>query len=442
LVDRWSLFFEGRTFNMAGTVREARLGTRTSRARLKRGRMPHWSTITAGKSHLGYQRWPDDRCGRWVLRRRIGNGYTVTAIGLADDDHAADGQTILSHDEARARAVEVLSMGERPAGRITVRKAIADYIDHLVHAGRSARATETVAVAHVLPALGDVVVEDLTAERLRRWLSDLAAAPARRRSSKFGPQRYMPPPADDEAVRRRRASANRVLTVLKAALNFAHIEGRVHSADAWGKRVRPFAGAIAPRTRYLTTDEATRLINACQPPAFRALVRAALESGARYSELARLQVHAFNVDSGTVAIARSKSGKARHVILTPEGARFFEAVTAGRRGDELMFPRADGQPWRPANQCGPMRDAVARARIDPPISFHGLRHTWASLSVMAGMPLMVVARNMGHADTRMVERHYGHLAPSFVVDQVRAAAPRFPAGDPAPTVRPMRGRRT
>jgi integrase len=426
---------------MAGTVREARLGTRTSRARLKRGRQPHWSTITAGKSHLGYQRWPDDRCGRWVLRRRIGGGYTVTAIGIADDDRVSDGHTILSHDEARARAVEVMAAGARPAGRITVRKAIADYLDHLTHAGRPARATETVAVAHVLPTLGDVTVEDLTAERLRRWMADLAAAPARRRSSRHGPQRHMPPPADEEAVRRRRASANRVLTVLKAALNHAHREGRVASADAWGKRVRPFAGAIAPRTRYLTIDEATRLINACEPGSFRLLVRAALESGARYSELSRLQVHAFNPDAGTLTIARSKSGKGRHVILTEEGARFFAQVCAGRRGDELMLPRSDGRPWRPTNQCKPMAEAVARARVTPSITFHGLRHTWASLSVMAGMPLMVVARNMGHADTRMVERHYGHLAPSFVVDQVRANAPRFGAADPAPTVRPMRHRR-
>ena len=45
--------------------------------------------------------------------------------------------------------------------------------------------------------------------------------------------------------------------------------------------------------------------------------------------------------------------------------------------------------------------------------------------VMAGVPLMVVARNLGHSDTKMVERHYGHMAPSFIVDAIRAGAPRF-----------------
>jgi hypothetical protein len=41
------------------------------------------------------------------------------------------------------------------------------------------------------------------------------------------------------------------------------------------------------------------------------------------------------------------------------------------------------------------------------------------------MPLMVVARNLGHVDTRMVEKHYGHLAPSYIADAVRAGAPKF-----------------
>jgi integrase len=72
-----------------------------------------------------------------------------------------------------------------------------------------------------------------------------------------------------------------------------------------------------------------------------------------------------------------------------------------------------------------MTDACKVAKIAPPVSFRVLRHTWASLAVMAGAPLMVVARNLGHSDTRMVERHYGHLAPSYIADAIRVAAPKF-----------------
>ena len=32
---------------------------------------------------------------------------------------------------------------------------------------------------------------------------------------------------------------------------------------------------------------------------------------------------------------------------------------------------------------------------------------------------------LGHSDTRMVEKHYGHLAPSYIADAIRAGAPRF-----------------
>jgi hypothetical protein len=38
---------------------------------------------------------------------------------------------------------------------------------------------------------------------------------------------------------------------------------------------------------------------------------------------------------------------------------------------------------------------------------------------------MMVSRNLGHVDTRMVEKHYGHLAPSYIADAVRAGAPKF-----------------
>jgi hypothetical protein len=44
---------------------------------------------------------------------------------------------------------------------------------------------------------------------------------------------------------------------------------------------------------------------------------------------------------------------------------------------------------------------------------------------MAGALLHVVARNLRHADTRCVKQHYSHLAPSYVADEIRRAAPRF-----------------
>jgi integrase len=141
--------------------------------------------------------------------------------------------------------------------------------------------------------------------------------------------------------------------------------------------------------------------------------------------LARLEVADFNPDSGTLAIRQSKSGKARHVVLTDEGVFFFRQLTAGRAGSEIMLRKANGEAWRASHQLRPTVQACMHAKIDPPVSFHALRHTWASHAVMNGVPLLVVAKNLGHADTRMVEKHYGHLAPSYIADAIRAGAPKF-----------------
>ena len=179
----------------------------------------------------------------------------------------------------------------------------------------------------------------------------------------------------------------------------------------------------APRLRYFTKGEVTRLINAAQGD-FRELVKAALFTGCRYSELTRLRVGDFNPDSGTVFVGQSKSGKARHVVLTDEGRKFSEILTAGRPGDVLMLTRASGEPWGPSNATLLMSQACKAASITGG-SFHILRHTAASHLVMAGVPLNVVAQNLGHADTRMTERHYAHLAPSYVAETIRKFAPDF-----------------
>lgn len=410
---------------MAGTVKQAKIESRTARAKLKRGRQPHWRTIIPGRVHLGYQRQETADEGRWLLRRYNGTAYSVEALGRADDKAEADGERVLNFEQASARATSLASAPEgRPLGRITVREAVARYVDFLLALGRSTEDTERRAAAHILPKLGDIEVASLTSERIRAWLFALASAPALARTKPGAPQNYKNASDDLEAQRRRRSSANRVLNILKAALNHAYDEKRVASNDAWGRRVKPFREVDVARVRYLTVAEARRLLNACDP-GFRSLVCGALQTGARYGELTRLEVHDFDPDAGTINIRRSKSGKPRHVVLTDEGAAFFRQLTVGRPGDALMFERPDGDPWRASHQGRPMQEANARANLTPPITFHGLRHTWASLSVMAGVPLIVVAKNLGHADTSMVEKHYGHLADSYVSDAIRAGAPKF-----------------
>jgi integrase len=428
---------------MARRVLDTMLDTRTARSRLKAQGKPYWRQLEPGMA-IGYRK-PLSGPGKWVVRHHLGgkNEYETDTFGVADDFSDADGEAILSFWEAQVKARECMVRRAHGAAEtqrsVTVASCIENYIDFLNTHRKSGREARYAADASILPALGKIKLQDLTASQIRKWHTDLAKEGARVRTKKGSDQRFRDNEIDPERLRRRKSTANRILTVLKGALNQAFEAGMVASDTAW-RRVKPFKSVDSVRVRYLSIDEATRLINGCDED-FRKLVRGALESGARYGELGALTVADFNPDSGTLTVADSKSGKPRHIVLSDDGVEFFDEITAGRVGVEPIFVKADGSRWLPDHQSDPMERANTRAQISPPANFHALRHTWASHAVMNGMPLMVVARNLGHADTRMVERHYGHLAPSFISDAVRAHAPRFGA-TPRGNVKKIRRKET
>jgi integrase len=425
---------------MARRVRDANLESREARTKLKSRDKPYWRAIERGL-HLGFRKPKGGGSGKWVVRHYLGNqSYEVETIAAADDKSDADGVAILDFWQAtklaRKRMVERAHRAAGRHGPLTVADAIAAYFEHLETKRKSVSDARYRADAHILPKLGAVEVAALEPDQLRKWFGDLAKAPARLRTKKGQAQQYRPVATDDDARRRRQSSSKRTLTILKAALNQAFHDGKVASDSAW-RRVKPPEGVDAARIRYLTIAEAKRLINA-SGSGFRDLVHAALLTGARYGELTRLTVADFIivrepqengslVDVGKIAIWQSKSGKPRHVVLTDEGAAFFAQLCAGRIGSELMLRNAAGAAWKKSHQNKPMHAACVRAKIAPPIGFHGLRHTYATLAVTNGVPLMVVARNLGHRDTTMVERHYGHMPASYITDAIRAGAPRFGA---------------
>lgn len=135
----------------------------------------------------------------------------------------------------------------------------------------------------------------------------------------------------------------------------------------------------------------------------------------------------------------SKAGKPRHVVLTAEGQRLFSTLTVGRVGSDPIFVRRDGGLWGKSHQLRPMLDACNRAKIKPAVSFHVLRHTHGSTLAMRGVPMGVIAEQLGHADTRMTEKHYAHLAPSYVADTIRAHFPTLGIAEDS-KVTPIRGK--
>jgi integrase len=372
---------------MPRVVKDAHLGSRTARADLRSSGQPYYRAIDAGL-HLGYRR--GKKAGRWVMRRYLGGErYLVETIGIADDLSDADGVKVLSYHQAQAR-LRVLAgernkgEGEDPTAPMTVAKVLESYLCWLDSHGKAGATARNRAENDILPHLGEIEIGRLTTKALRQWLLDLSAQPRRVRGKIGKPSRSLEPPTTEEDKRRRRASANRSLTILKAALNRAFCEKQVLSDSAW-RSVKPFREAESARLRYLSRDEALRLHNAAEVH-FRSLVNAALLTGCRYGELIRLHVADFNRDVGTLLIRTSKSGKPRHVVLTREGTSFFERLCVGRSGDGVMLVKADGGRWGASHQARPMLDACGRAQISPPLNFHQLRHTYASHMVMDGVP--------------------------------------------------------
>jgi integrase len=413
---------------MARTVRNAKIDTRSARAKLAERREPYWTVISAGCA-LGYRKGA--KGGTWIARFRDTAGKQhYEALGAADDARDADGRSVYGFAQAQERAREWFrhkvraDAGEAPDddddGPYTVARAIADYRAHYLHrGGKAADRLDWSAAAWILPELGNLPLDRLTKKRIENWHRKIAETPARLRTKPGAEQRHREAYNDPEAARRRRSTANRVLTILKAALNYAHSERKCASDDAW-RPVRAFREADAARLRYLSDDEARRLTNAC-PADFRALITAALLTGCRYGELAAMTVDDFNPDAGTLRVRQAKSGKPRHVVLTQEGRDFAAQQVAGKPGSMRLFLRSNGKPWRKSEQQRPLSAACTAAHIDPPVNFHGLRHTYASRLALRGVPLAVIAAQLGHADIRMVEKHYGHLSPSYIADTVRAA---------------------
>ena len=454
---------------MARSVRDTNLETRTARQRLAARPKPYWRVLEKGL-HLGYRR--SAAGGAWIARRFVGDGrYSEAKIGAADDMQDADGVAVRAFSQAQdtARAWWKAELRREAghavdAGPFTVADALDAYFIERERRGSKALDKDRAAArARIRPTLGSTEVAKLTTKRIRDWHGALvtARADAKAAAAVAGPGEPLGPsrgskagkrtvaaqiPADEageptcgiserDATRARRATANRVLTILKAALNHAFQEGHAASDEPW-RKAKPFREADAPVVRYLTLDECRRLVNGAHG-SFRDLVRAALLTGCRYGELTRLRVGDVNHVMGTVTMRETKAGKPRHVALNDEGRALMAELTVGRAPGALMFLRTDGKAWGPSHQQRPLDAASIAARLTPPATFHMLRHTYASTLAMQGVPLGVIAAQLGHADTRITERHYAHLAPNYVADTVRAALPAFGIVERS-TVAPLR----
>lgn len=402
---------------MARSQRSSKLENRTSRLKMPADEREF---LTIGKGlALGYRR-TEAGYGTWQARVWNGEKYLYRQIGRADDFQDADGREVFDFYQAQGMARDFFEKAKKgligSREDLTVNDAADLYLAWFKENRKGYAEAERAIAVHVRPSLGSTKVMELSAPRLRKWLEDVAAAPARVRTSRFAKeQKYRAPSPSADEKRARRASANRTLNFLKALLNRAFHEELVPDNSAW-RKVKPFAKVDEPKIRYLTDAECRRLVNACSAE-LRPLVQAALLTGARYGELAALRAVDVDLRTNKVHIPESKSGRPRYIPLNPEGRELFKVLLVGKKGGDAVFSRGAGQEWKKNHHRRPLASACAIAKVEPAVSFHELRHTYASHLAQAGVDLLTISKLLGHADTRITSKHYAHLA-----DQTLAAA--------------------
>ena len=406
---------------MARASRNSKIDSRTARAKLKaQPKSPYWSPIGKGLA-LGYCK--GDKLSAWVSRIDTGaiypNGkhkYDIKNLnGVKPDDFEdADGQHVLDYFQAQDR-VRAIAQGERKKEQtgdenietFTVRQALENYCAEYdaTKGGYTADMRQRLA-KHISPTVSRKPVAELTLS----YLNQLRNSWVRKTD-------------DPEQKRKSRDTANRLQTIVKAGLNHAAANGKAINDHVW-RNWKPFPNVDAPRPGFLTTPEAKRLINVCDPD-FRSIVRAALLTGCRYGEIIAMRVGDVNLESASVHVPITKNNKPHDAFLTDEGTAFFTRAIAGKRRDELVFTRYDGEPWGSGHQTRRIKEACQRANIDPPVSFHILRHSYAAALAKAGVPLQYIARALNQSDTRTTERHYAHLLPTDVAAMIKQKMPKY-----------------
>jgi hypothetical protein len=194
--------------------------------------------------HLGYRKGQNG--GSWIVRfRKDDKKYITDAIGKADDKLESDGEDTLNFSQALVKAQKwcrgyaLADTGTNRVGHYTVADAIHDYMDWFRAHRKSSVQTQSVINAHILPEFGNVLVSKLKPTRIRNWHTKLANTPPRIRSRPGSPKKYKDISNEQDGSRKRKASANKALNILKAALNKAYGDEIVASDEGW-RRVKPF----------------------------------------------------------------------------------------------------------------------------------------------------------------------------------------------------------
>jgi integrase len=368
----------------------------TGRKALEPRREPYWERLSKGV-YVGY-RVQSAGVGTWIARMRDDAGkQKYRALGTCTD-----------FDSAAREANNWVAIVEQGVEVFdaTVADACNAYLGwiKLHRASTTAKLVESCFTRFVHgKSIGHLPLAKLQTRHVRTWLNDQVDIDD-----------------DDDEVRRSKATANRQLDCLKAALNMA-LRDRLVSTDAGWATVTRFENVSRRRERFLTIDERSALLKHCDND-MRDLCTGLLLTGARPGELAKCDLQDFDPVAGTLTVD-GKTGR-RTVALSSAAVAHFKKVSKDRIGKQPLLirelpPMPDGgetvegfKPpdprWNKENWKKRFNRAVKDAGLPADVVPYSLRHAAISEFVASGMDSYVVATITG-TSVEMIQKHYGHL---------------------------------
>jgi integrase len=317
-------------------------------------------------------------------------------------------------------------------GRQTMQEYLERWIDDVAASrvrSTTLRGYGQVVRVHVVPAIGGVRLDKLTGQDLARLYADRLAA----------------------------GRSARTVELIHAVLHSA-----LRQAVRWDLIARNPADAVSPprprrpEIRPLTAQQARSLLAAAAgDELLEPLLGLALATGMRQGELLGLTWAAVDLTAGRLEVRASlvrrpgswsleepKSGRSRRSIrLSPSAvatARAHRARQAAARllvgtdweDNDLLFTDAWGRPLDGRHVTSrTFRGLLRRAGL-PPIRFHDLRHTYATLQLAAGTHPKLVQEVLGHSTIALTLDVYSHVTPSMH-DEAAATMERVLGSQPA-----------
>ncbi len=348
--------------------------TADKRKHLPARKEPYWWPLAKGR-FLGYRKTSSG--GSWIARA----GKKQKSLG-----------GMLSFQDAIRVASDWID-GEQGTGGLsyTVRDALRDYADDMSirKSARTAREAESRILFHLRGhGLLDREVAKLERREIEDWRNSMVAGSN-----------------DPEILRKSKDSANRVMSVLKAALNLAFRSNEsITSNQAW-TRVPRFRQVARARGLFLSDRQVAEWLDAAERP-FRELSIAAFLTGARYGELAAASVRDLNESQALLKLT-GKTG-ARQTVLSDEALEFFRFIAKDKSANAPLLTGPDRGRWKKNDQRLPMQRVKSQAGLPQETVFSCTRHYYAARCVKAGIATPAIARNLG-SSVSSIEQMYGHL---------------------------------